>query len=169
MLDAHSLDVRTTIASGITFSIEKFADTLMAGRAHAEKHWQEFGARRELREFDMDYDLYLATEQRKNLLVSIARRDGQIVGYLVFFLHRDFHAKSGMAAESAFYYTIPHPMRGLLLRGMIRCAVRELLSRGVKFIRFRHRLKQTARPILENLGFELDELSYSLNADKFKG
>jgi hypothetical protein len=154
---------------GIIYGLEKLADVLMEGKVHAAKHWWEFGARRELRSFDMDYELYLAAENKGNLLVVVSRRDGEIIGYLIFILHRDQHAKGGWAADSGFYYTIPHPMRGLLLRGMIRCGVKELLSRGIVFIRFRHRLKQTARPILENLGFELDELSYSLNVEKFRG
>lgn len=157
------------IPHALTFQVEPFAEGLMAGKIHANAHWREFGARQELRAFDMDYETYLAAERKGNLLAVAARRDGQIVGYLTFFIHRDIHAKGSMAAESGFYYTIPHPMRGLWLRSMIRCGVKELLSRGIEFIRFRHRLKQTAQPILENLGFELDELSYSLNVQKFKG
>jgi hypothetical protein len=51
---------------------------------------------------------------------------------------------------------------------MIRCIVRHLLDNGIRYIRFRHRLKQTAQPILESLGFVLDELSYSLDVSKFK-
>jgi len=154
---------------GITYQIERFSEGLLEGRALADKHWQEFGNRQDIREFDLDYTKYLALDAAGRLLTCTARRDGDIVGYLVFLVMQDTHASGGKLAESAFYYTVPHPMRGLILRGMIRYAVRHLLDNRVNYIRFRHRLKQTARPILENLGFVLDELSYSLNVDKFKG
>ena len=117
----------------------------------------------------MDYTRYLAAEMQGKLIMSTARREDTLIGYLAMFVIPDAHASAGKMAESAFYYTTPHPMRGLVLRGMIRCAVRHLLDNGVKYIRFRHRLKQTARPILEHVGFVLDELSYSLDESKFKG
>ena len=154
---------------GITYQIERFTEGLLEGRVLSAAHWKEFGNRQDIREFDVDYPKYLSIDAQGRLLSATARRGDMMVGYLVMVVCPDPHASGGKMAESAFYYTIPHPMRGLILRGMIRCIVRHLLDNGVRYIRFRHRLKQTAQPILENLGFVLDELSYSLNIDKFKG
>ena len=159
----------TRPVSNLTFSIERFSDRLIEARGLAEAHWQEFGNHQDIRNLEMDYDKYLAADRRGMLKTCVARRAGKIVGYLVMFVIVDAHAKSGFMAESAFYYTVPIPTRGFILRGMIRTMCRNLLDSGVRYIRFRHRLRQTARPILENLGFELDELSFSLNVDKFRG
>jgi len=149
--------------------VEKFSECLLEGRTLAAAHWKEFGNRQDIRDFDMDYNKYLAAELQGKLMMSTARRGDMMVGYLAMFVIQDTHASAGKMAESAFFYTSPHPMRGIILRGMIRCAVRYLLDNGVNYIRFRHRLKQTARPILENLGFVMDELSYSLDVSKFRG
>lgn len=154
---------------GITYEIVRFQDILVEGSRHAEAHWKEFGLHQDIRTFGMDYSKYLAASASGKLLSCVARKDGVMAGYLMMFVVPDTHAKGSHMAESAFYYTVPHPMRGLVLRGMIRTTVRHLLDKGVRYIRFRHRLQQTARPILENLGFELDELSYSLNVEKFRG
>ena len=153
----------------LSYRIERFQNWLMEGRALADAHWLEFGSRQDIRAFSMDYTKYLALDAGGKLLSCVARRDGRIVGYLVMFVIPDTHASAGKMAESAFFYTVPTPMRGIVLRGMIRFAVRKLLDDGVKYIRFRHRLRQTAQPILENMGFVLDEYSYSLDASKFRG
>jgi len=151
-----------------TYCIEGFSTWLMEGRMIADEHWKEFGNRQDIRIFNMDYAKYLALDAAGKLLSCTARREGTLIGYLVFFLIPDTHASGGRMAESAFYYTVPCPTRGIILRGMIRHAVRRLLDDGVQYIRFRHRLRQTAQPILENIGFVLDEYSYSLDETKFR-
>jgi hypothetical protein len=153
----------------ITFQIEQFSEIVLEFKGHANEHWREFGMRQELRNFAFNYQMYLAADRAGRVLTATARRNRVPIGYLLFHVIADPHAMNTKIADSIFYYTIPHPMRGLLLRGMIRCGVRELLSRGIKFIRFRHRVKRDASAILKSLGFELEELCYSLDPEKFRG
>jgi hypothetical protein len=66
-----------------------------------DEHWNEVaeydGFNREL---DIDFDLFDLFDKAGNLLTIIARENEQVVGYALFIIQKDFHAKNTLCAHN---------------------------------------------------------------------
>lgn len=146
----------------ITYQAESFTAVMPEIRARVAAHWQEFASDRDAFGMDVDWDLYQALEKSLKLYVITARRDVDLVGYFGCIVSSHPHRKGVVTATSSFLYADGDPIRGLIIRGMIKESIRILNDVGVRYYRFASKNQPIVGQMLEKLGFSPIETVYSM-------
>lgn len=149
----------------IEYGFEPLATLLDDGLdALAREHWRAIALDHSAVPLDVDWEAYARREQDGSWRAFTARRDGILVGYVGFFFFHPERYRSTLYINDDTIWVVPTERnRGLIWRGLVRAAMKEL-PRPAKLqfqVRVRHGGRVTAR-ILENLGFELNTMLYSV-------
>ena len=150
-------------SAGTSYQIEAFSSCVFEIARHAKAHWDEFGARKDIRKLDVDWETYLRADRVGRIVLATVRTEaGRLIGYLAMAMHPDFHDRNALAAESVVYYVEKRPMRGLIQRNLIRFMRDHLLASGVKYQRISSEIAHGNNSILRNCGYEPTSVFYTL-------
>jgi hypothetical protein len=112
-----------------------------------------------------DWDKYMQLQDNGCVRVFTARDEfGELIGYNVFFVHKNLHYQSSVQASQDVIY-IDKEKRGFGRRFIDWCDV-QLGAEGVQKVYHHVKAKHNFGPMLEKLGYELADLVYARRLDK---
>lgn len=129
-------------------------------------HWHEIAHYKDI-PLEPDYSVYKELEDKGALRLYVARLDGRIIGYSAYFLRYHPHYKSSLQAVQDIIYVDP-AHRGGVGRRLIKHCDECLRSEGVQVVYQHMKAANSFGKLLERMGYELQELTYSKRLDKEK-
>lgn len=146
------------------FKSEKIADVLEEAKPLLLKHWEEIAHYKDI-PFDPDYDQYIKLEELGTTRSFSARtEDGVLIGYAVFFVRPHIHYRSTlMAYQDIIFLDKAHRGIGFFF---IKFCDDSLRSEGIKVVLQHIKAKFNWGPMIERMGYELQDLIYTKRLDK---
>lgn len=145
----------------ITIQREHFTDIWREGlplmAAHHEESGELPGA------LDLNLPVFLSADQQGILILVTARDDGVLVGYSTCWHGKHPHVKSARTAQGNTIYVHPdyRGQRGLGYK-ILKHMITELKASAPMIVKYGSKVKRDIGPILKRLGFQADEVSYTL-------
>lgn len=147
-------------------------ETLASARAgHTDvvllRHWAEITHYRDI-PLNIDWERYELAEQLGKLRSYTARVDGQLIGYIAFFVDHNVRYRDSLQAVQDVLYLLPEyrcrPRVGLRL---IAFCDLELASEGVQVARHHQKIAHPALGrLLEISGYEREEVLWAKRLDR---
>lgn len=149
------------IAYRVAYRVESLLLALPEIRALVPEQFAEM-AHHAPPEYEVGWELY-ARAEHKGRGFLITAREPALVGYFGMLVQP--HTQGGfLAATSTPYYVVPRPARGLILRSLIREAVREARNRGARTVAIKTHPWADCGPILKREGFQPVETWHMLHS-----
>ncbi len=131
-------------------------------RGLLEAHWREVDRDLEDIELEPDFDAWFTLDRAGLLASYTVRREGELVGYALFLVHRHLHFKSHKFASCDSIYVARGERAGGGGMQLLRYIVRDLTERGVAKILMHVPIAHDFGPALKLLGFKATETLYEL-------
>jgi len=122
--------------------------------------WIEIEHRKDIREFDLDWDAYEALEQAGILKVFTVRSDEELVGYYSYVVSPSLHSRGLLQATVDAIYLHPMHRKGLTGYKLIKFAEKCLKEDGVKIILLGTTEVNPIDPLLLKLGYSKTEVKF---------
>jgi GNAT superfamily N-acetyltransferase len=116
-----------------------------------------------------NWDLYSHFAARGALMVVMARKFDEPVGYLAAFLYPHPNAVSVRVASIPTYYVLDRMTRALVMSRMVDYAIERLNEQGIYSISIETSAEFSAGRMWEIKGFKLKKLGYTLELQKPAG
>lgn len=116
-----------------------------------------------------NWPLYRQFAERDALLVIMARKFDDPIGYLAAFIYPHPNAMGVKIASIPTYFISDCPTRALVMSRMVDYAVEQLIERGVYKVDIETNAEHSAARLWELKGFKLSKLGYSLQLEKPAG
>lgn len=107
-----------------------------------------------------DWAIYLTRERIGELMLMVAREDGEIVAYYIGFLSGMLHYSTVKSNHEDIFYTRPDQRDGTVAVRLFDAVKRENKNIGVKFWRTTAKIGTAAPRFLERMGFKKYEESF---------
>ena len=145
----------------ITYEVEEVANVLDEVKPLLEKHWNEIALHKDNIALKPDYDKYLLLDKMNMLQLVTARDDGKLIGYFVSFIQPHMHYKDNLFAMNDILYIDPEYRKGSVGYKLFKHAEKFLKEVGVDVIMIHSKVKNDFKPLMDRLGFERVEYTYS--------
>lgn len=151
----------------VTFALERMQDVQYEMEDLLPGHWQEVARDKDVIRLDPDWAQYFAMENAGGVHMVVARAEGRMVGYAVYFVRPHLHYRSSLSAICDVYFLKPEFRAGRTGIQLFREAERTLKARGVQKIFTGTKVRTAAGErgdksrIFEHLGYELTEKLYT--------
>lgn len=142
------------MASPLVFATEPACSVLADAQALFDAHWREVGQAQPLKPATQRY---LAMERSGGLLACTARRDGDLVGYAVFFMLYHWHYHDWFVAQNDIIFLRSDARRGTAALRLMDFAKEQLKDRGVQKIYWHVKRAHDWTKLLERRGAVLEE------------
>ena len=126
-------------------------------------HWAEFADNQDV-PLDVDWDTYMRMHGNGRLLVTTARRRGELVGYQLLTATRHLHRDVLLISDAVTFIRPDIEARWLVLMRMIQHTVADGRRRGATEFRMRVKTAHYYGRLLERAGFSPVEVAYQLIA-----
>ena len=144
----------------VAFTLEPLTESLKEElQPLLEKHWQEIAHDLTI-PLQPRWDVYFALQAAGALNCFIARDDGKLIGYAVFFINFNLHYGSSLQAQQDIVFIEPALRRGTLGTRLLKYAEAQLKAAGVQVVLHHVKAKHNWGPMLERLGYSLADLIY---------
>lgn len=143
------------------FSTERYSDTLvneimpLLSRHYRELADEFYGP------LNPDLAIYKKMDEMGALRIFTIRDENILVGYQIFFLGTHPHSKDFYEATQDVMYLTPEARRGLTGYKFLKWCTEQLATYSVNVIHQRISARNDFGPILERMGFQLEDLTYS--------
>jgi len=124
-------------------------------------HYEELALNKDKVPLDPQYGLYLAREERGEVIYMTLREDGKLMGYFIGFIAPGLHYKTCLTCTMDIFYVHPDHRNGRGGLRLFRSLERELKRRGVQRWFVGSKLHKDAGRLFEALGFSPIETYYS--------
>ena len=126
-----------------------------------EKHQAEIVIHKHLQKRNADWKRYRELVNANRIFMVMARRDGNVVGYIVLFVQFHLHDRALKYSMDDLYYIDP-AVRGVGLGSrMIEMAENEARRRGSRLNLLRAKVGTPAAAFLEHIGYHPFETVYA--------
>lgn len=142
------------LMGALAFATEPASRVLADAQPLFAAHWREVGQAHPLKPATQRY---LAIDRHGGLLACTARRDGELVGYAVFFLLYHWHYNDWFVAQNDIIFLRDDARRGTAAIRLMDYARAELKQRGVQKIYWHVKRAHDWTPLLERRGAVLEE------------
>lgn len=145
----------------ITCLVERLQDNLEELKPLFQPHYEELALNRDKVPLDPQYGLYLAREERGEVLCVVARELGRIAAYFVGFVAPGMHYRTCLTLTMDIFWVHPDYRDGdsldqverhMLCLQLFEEVRREGKRRGVQRCFYGEKLSQEARALYEALG-----------------
>jgi GNAT superfamily N-acetyltransferase len=123
------------------------------------KHWKEIATHPDIA-LSPNKAAYLGIEAQGGLRVYTARIDVELVGYAVYFVRHSLHYSDSLQAMQDVLFLRTDLRRGRVGRRLITYADEQLAGEGVQLVRQHVKVAHNFGPLLEQIGYELDEFIF---------
>ena len=144
----------------VTYQEEAYSDCIEEMKLHYNDHYDELSVTKDF-ELDPNYEAYFAMERSKHLKVITCRKDGVLIGYIIFVLMPHLHYKSMMTALEDIYYLTKSERKGRVGIKLFQYAEQYLKSIGVHRIIYSTKTHLDNSRLFEYLGYKYIEKVYS--------
>jgi GNAT superfamily N-acetyltransferase len=124
-------------------------------------HYEELALNKDKVPLDPQYDLYLAREDRGEVIYVTLREDGKLIGYFVGFVAPGLHYKTCLTCTMDLFYVHPDHRNGLGGLRLFRAVEKELRRRGVQRWFVGSKIHKDISRLFEALKFDPVETYYS--------
>lgn len=152
--------VAQEVAAPVRFAREAIASVFDEIQPLLQEHWREIAQFPDIA-LDPDFDQYRVAEGKGHLRIFTARTQDELVGYAIYFLAPALHYRRTLIAMQDILYLRTDHRRGLAGWRLIGFADRQLRADGVQIVYQRVKAAHNYSAVLERLGYELAELTYS--------
>ena len=122
--------------------------------------WLEIEHRKDIREFDPDWEAYETLEQAGILKVFTVRSEGELIGYYSCIVSSSLHCRGLLQATIDAIYLHPNYRKGLTGYKLIKFAEKCLKEDGVKIILLGTTEVNPIDPLLLKLGYSKTEVKF---------
>lgn len=146
----------------LTFQVERLADVRAEAEPLLRRHWEEIALNKDKVPLDPDWPLIEHMDATGITIITTARRDGKLVGYVCDLTHGATGYRSLKVAENFVFWLDPAERgRGVGLR-LLRAAEANAIERGCnKIVRHVKIKNPEAGRVLEALGYVATDIIYS--------
>lgn len=145
----------------LTFATEAWADCLPEIERHWATHWDEVAVHKAQMPLAPDYARYERLADAGMLHVTVARSEGQCVGYVTAIVDHALHYATTLTAQWDLYYLAPERRRGRASLRLFEAAEKALRRRGVQRMITGTKLSKDQSRLLEHLGWIEIERTFS--------
>jgi len=151
----------------------KFQQEFIANSSQAEKdvifrsHWDEIALNKTDIALNPDYERYEQLETAGILKIFTARENvckhtnrTVVAGYFVCFVMPHLHYKDHLFATNDILYLKPEYRQGFTALGLIRFAEKCLAEDGVSVVQINTKAHKSFDPLLERMGYTLNDRVY---------
>jgi|TARA_R110000796_G_C14242824_1_gene397518 GNAT superfamily N-acetyltransferase len=149
------------IDTKVTYSREVWGDLRDELEPMFKAHWEEIEVNREKVKLSPNWASYSAIEASGCLGVYTARKEGKMIGYCVVIADTSLHHSDHIFAFNDLLYIDPAHRKGMTGMKLIKYAESDLKECGVSYLVINTKVSHPFDPLLERLGFDLIERSYS--------
>ena len=146
---AVKISIATETSSALREEIEKLTP----------EHWAEFADNQDV-PLDIDWDTYMRMHGNGRLLITTARRCGELVGYQLLMVTRHLHRDVVLISDAVTFIRPDIEARWLVLMRMLQHTVTDGRRRGATEFRFRVKTAHDYGRLLERIGGEPIEVTY---------
>jgi len=125
------------------------------------KHWEEIAVNKDKIKLNPDWSFYETADTAGLLGIYTIRESGNLVGYFFVLARPNPHYKDHVFAVNDLLFIDPDYRKGLAGLKLIKFAEEDLKSRGVSVLVINTKVHKPFDALLERLGFENVERSYS--------
>jgi len=146
----------------ITYQEEKLIEFLPEFKVLLEPHMAEISLPyRDGEELDPDYNRYFKMQELGLHFLMTCRKDGELIGYIGFFVHPNIRYSKCLMAFEDLYYLKPEYRRRHIGYKLFTESERLLKKRDVKRIILSCKTFQDHSKIFEKLGYEFYEKHFT--------
>lgn len=146
----------------VEFSVIKVSDNLDKVMGLLEQHYEELSVTKNFK-LNPDYQIYLEAEKKGTCRAIACLNEGEIIGYIVYFIGINLHYKDCLLATEDIYYLKPEYRRGLTGLRMFKFAEDYLKTLGVNMVRYSTKTHMDNTRLFEFLGCSLIEKVFIKN------
>ena len=134
-----------------------------------EKHWREIAHYQDIL-LEPDADGYRRVEAAGMLRIYTVRKvpSWELIGYELVFVRPNMHYRSSLMASQDVLFLAPEHRKGRLGMKLIDYADSMLRREGVQVVAQHVKAAHNFGPLLERLGYELQDLIYTRRLDRAK-
>lgn len=147
------------------FSRERVRDVLPELAELTAKHYLEIALYQDI-PLDPDFERYYQVEDMGHLALFVARDEGKIVGYSVFYLDQSIQYRSSYQANQDLLYLDPSYRGKGLGRDFLKWIDEQLEALGVQVVFHHTKIAHDFSPLLEDLGYQHVDKVYARRLDK---
>jgi len=142
----------------LVFSSERFDSVITELMPLLSQHYKEIAWKQDKITLNPNFDHYRILEANGVLRMYIAREDGAVVGYAVFFVTQNLHYQDVKQAQSDVFYVEPSRRGAMVGQKLLRdYAESELKLEGVKVITLHIKCDHDWHKLAEYWGYEWTE------------
>lgn len=154
--------------SEYTIQVEPFMDAYADAKELLEAHWHEIAPYKDFLTVNPDLDAYKKLDEKGALSTITVRKDGKLIGYIVFFISRHLHYSDIFVATDDLHFLHPDYRKSLIGLKMFRFAEEEMRRRGVGLIAMRTKARSDINhsAIFERLGYDRQDIVFTKRLDR---
>jgi GNAT superfamily N-acetyltransferase len=145
----------------ITFCVESLTQNLEAMKSLFPLHWQELALNQDKVPLDPQYDIYLARDQRGEVMFVAGREAGELIAYFVGFVAPGLHYKTCLTLTMDIFWVRPEYRGKSAGIRLFKTVEAEAKRRGVQRMFMGSKLHRDAGWLFERLDYEPVETYYS--------
>ena len=123
-------------------------------------HYEELCVTKEF-DYEPDYDAYKRLAQAGMLHCITCRADGELIGYIIFFISPHLHYKSCITATEDIYFVKKEYRKGRIGIRLFQYAEQVLKERGVQRIVMHTKVHLDNSKLFEYLGYKQTDKVFS--------
>lgn len=148
------------VGSDVTYQRERWSDAL---RDEAfpllQRHWDEVALDKDTVPLDPNWAAYAELDRMDLLVITTARMNGTLVGYVSHFVVPNFHYMSLRVADNDIFWLAPEHRKSRIGITMLREAERNLRALGCNKILMKEKVHIPLGRLFEFLGYrEIERL-----------
>jgi hypothetical protein len=144
----------------IEYKIAKNEEVFETMKQMFDKHYKELSVTKGF-ELNPDYEIYKHANSKNTLKIITCENDGEIIGYIVYFVGLNLHYRDCLLATEDIYYLKPEHRKGLIGLRMFKFAEKYLKSIGVNMIKYSTKTHLDNSKLFEFLGCDFVEKIYT--------
>ena len=145
----------------ITFCAERLHDELENLKAFFPLHWEELALNKDKVPLDPQYDVYLAREDRGEVMFITGRKEGKIVAYFVGFVAPGLHYRTCLTLTMDIFWVHPKERGHSAGIRLFKFVEKEARNRGVQRMFVGSKMHKDVAWLFDKLGYTEVERYYS--------
>lgn len=147
---------------GITYQEEKLNEFLPEFKVLLEAHMAEINVLyRDGEKLDPDYNRYFKMQEAGVYILMTCRKDGELIGYIGFFIYPNIRFKNCTMAQEDLYYLKPENRQGRTGYKLFTESEKLLKKRNVKRVILSCKTFQDHSRLFDKLGYEFYEKHFT--------
>lgn len=147
--------------SFVEIKVEPWSVLTPEDKKLCERHWEEIAHNKDKIKLDPDWERYEGMAKAGVLHLTTARREGVLVGYVVYFLVYHVHYRKSLTAIADVLYLVPEERLGRTGIRLLQQSEESLKGMGVQRIIQNVKIDKDWSPILTHLGYKPFERLYT--------